>query len=257
MSLKNSKSSAFSKSVKEISKSKIKRDENRTKIVIFKHLLLILIISLMFTFMAFALASVFFESKMSVFSPWMFVVLMCAFVLCGAFTFKPYGLLNYFKAEGEDAVVQIPTDILNAMLESDKYKAYKTELIGVIYENKDDESLFDNCRLYETTNDFAMAMNKLIEYIYGDVEGISIGFNDSKESVRLMAEKKHNSISSYSKLDFYFIKFVNHYFRYLPNGKIAFLDVDFFIKNTTKCQYENCSMQDMTLEDVFINVGRS
>lgn len=253
MALKDSKSLRFSKTMKEISKDKIKRDYVRTRGVVVRHLLLICSLALMFSVVIFFVTAGIFGIPVSrVFNPLYFTILVVAFILCGAYTFKPYGMAKYFETKGDNAVAQIPKDILESMLANDKYKPFITELMGVKYEGKDNGELFDHCKFYDSVRDFEKAINKLIEYIYGDKNGIDLEIKDKTSSVVLSISKdKSRDVENFTRRDFFFSRFINHYFRYLPNDKLAFLDVDYFIDNTEKVEYDDIPISKMSMDEIF------
>ena len=218
----------FTDEVKKYSKRKNISNYFRSLSVIFTHLLFIGIISTFFTFLIFCFWSSYFRvnpydilsGKNGVTACYVLVIFFLAFFLIGAVTFKPYGKVKYLSGKaGNDEMLMIPRSLFNEIFEKETYKPFDTSLIGIKYnpENESDD-LFNHCRAYADEEELLYNVEKLTEYIFGDKKHIDFYVDESSKKIFPKNGYSDVLIKELSLMDFYYLKFIGHYFR-ISNGQ--------------------------------------
>lgn len=222
----------------------------RIKRVIISHLFFLTIISVVLcAFIIYSSSLLYGIEVKELFNIPLVVCLIIAFTLCGAYAFKPYGLSKYLgKQTDNSAFVPVPQHLFSKLCEKAMCKDFNLELIGVGF--KEDME----CDLYETgifynESELETALNNLVSYIYGNSDSIGVLIKENLDGSGYLQLSRDNNISmlGMTKLDFYFSKFINTYFRKMPDGRLLFLDINNFINITNKQGYTDCKLSEMSL----------
>ena len=111
----------------------------------------------------------------------------------------------------------------------------------------------NHIKTFKDCDELENELNKLAQYIYPDKR--TIVFHEFRQFPYIIHGNYNRSdfiglLENYTNLDIDLIKFIRKFVKYIKNGKYLFFDVNFIIKNTSKIEVTECSIFDMTIDEI-------